>query len=113
MNRAKDRTLYFENFHLKNGTADYITTRRTYTKEFQDLGVAYEATRKIKYGEIQNFIIIYKVDPKLKKNRYVLYYQEKSGTLRKIKLKVTDLSEIGPTKKLALGDELTLGIKKL
>ena len=111
-NRSAPRTVYLENFHLKNGTDDYVTTRKTYAKEFQDLGVAYESTKKLQRDEILNCIIIYKVDNSLKKNRFVLFYQENSDTLRKIKLKLTDISSIGDAVDLNLMDELPLTFKK-
>ncbi len=112
INHAKERTMYLENFHVKNGINDYVTTRRLYASEFQDFGTAYESKRKIKTGERLDFIIIYKVSKKLNKDRFVLYYQENSGILRKIKLKVEDVSSIQKTVQYSLGDELTLHLKK-
>ena len=110
-NNAPARTVYFENFHIRNGTDDYVTTNRTYAKEFQDLGVSYETTRKIKRDEEWNCIIIYKVNKTLKKNKFVLYYQEKGGILRKIKLNIQDISHIENIKELNVGDDMDLGFK--
>ena len=110
-NNSSPRTIYLENFHLKNSDLDYVTTRKTYAKEFQDLGDAYESTSKLQKDEVLNCIIIYKVPRELKKNKFVLYYQEKGGYLRKIKLKVKDLSEISNSVELKMGDEMPLGIQ--
>ena len=96
---------------MTSKTKDYITTTKVFAEEFKDLGVAYETVAKLKRDEELNCIVIYKVDNYLDKNKFVLYYQEKSGYLRKIKLKVTDISEINKTVKLKLGEELKLDIK--
>lgn len=109
-NNSSPRTLYMENFHLKNGSYDYVTTRQTFAKEFSDLGNTYSSVKEFKRDETANFIIIYKVEKKLKKDRFVLYYQEKGGYLRKIKLKVKDLAEISDKNDLKLGDDLEVDI---
>lgn len=109
-NYSEPREVYLENFHLKNATKDYITTRKVFAKEFQDLGSTLDKTRKLKRDEEIDCIIIYKVDKILDKNRFVLYYQESSGYLRKIKLNVNDLSTI-TDKDLKLGEEIDLGFK--
>ena len=101
-----------ENFHLKNSSYDYVTTRKAFANDFKDLGNAYDAVKEFKRDETANFIIIYKVDKKLKKNRFVLYYQEGNGQLRKIKLKVRDVSKITKEKESKLGDDITFKIGK-
>ena len=111
-NHNPSRTVNLENFHIRNGVEDYITTKRLYAKEFQDLGTAYESTRKINQGDTLDLIIIYSVGKKLKKDRFVLYYQEKSGVLRKIKLKVKDISKIEESGNLDVGDEIPITIEK-
>ena len=108
INHAEARSIYFENFHVRNGTDDYVTTNKTYAHEFEDLGVPYESVKKIKRDEELRFIIIYKVANDLKKDRFVLYYQEKDGNLRKIKLKVKDISHIDDIEEKTLGDEIPL-----
>ena len=110
-NNDAPRTVYLENFHIKNGTKDYVTTNKTYSKEFRDLGNTYETTRELKRDEELDCIIVYKVDKNLNKNRFVLYYQEGSGYLRKIKLNTKDLSNMEDVKKLELGDEIDLGFR--
>lgn len=111
-NNSEPRKIYLENFHIKNSTEDYVTTKKTFAKEFQDLGNPYESTKSLKRGESFNCIIIYKVDKNLKKNRFVLYYQEAHGTLRKIKLNVKDLSTIETPTTLDLGDPVPLVLQK-
>jgi len=95
-NNAGTRSVNVNNFHIKNGNMDYITTGSTYQKEFEDLGQTYDNVKELRRGEILNMIIIYKVDKELNKNRFVLYYQEdgNEGILRKIKLNVNDVSEV-------------------
>ena len=110
INHAEPRKVYLENFHIKNGIDDYITTNKTFATEFNDLGKTYESTRKLKRDEELDCIIVYKVDKKLDKNRFVLYYQE-GGYLRKIKLKVQDVSKIEEKSYLNLGDELKINFK--
>lgn len=107
-NNSEPRTVNLDYFHLKNKTKDYITTTRVFAKEFQDLGTAYETVENLKRDEVLNCIVIYKVDNYLGKNGFVLYYQEKSGYLRKIKLKVKDLSNISEPVKLKVGDNIDL-----
>lgn len=109
-NNASPRTIYLENFHIKNTDNDYVTTRKIYANEFQDLGVAYESEKKLQQNEVLDCIIIYKVDKKLKTNKFVLFYQEAGGYLRKIKLKVKDISKVSDAVSLKMGDEMPLGI---
>lgn len=109
-NNSEARTVNLDYFHVKNKTSDYITTTKVFAKEFQDLGVSYETVKKLKRDESLDCIVIYKVDNYLDKNKFVLYYQEKSGYLRKIKLKVTDLSEISDPIELKLGEKIEFNI---
>ncbi len=109
-NNVSARTVYLENFHIQNTNYDYVTTRKVYAKEFQDLGEAYESKKELRTGEVLNCIIIYKVDKKLKTNKFILKYQEKGGYLRKIKLKVKDISKVSEAVNYKLGDEFDLGV---
>ena len=111
VNQAEPRTIYLENFHVKNGISDSITTNRTYETEFKDLGNTYESTRKLKRDEQLDCIMVYKVDKELNKNGFVLYYQEGNGYLRKIKLKLKDLSKVEEPVNLKIGDEIDLGFR--
>lgn len=100
------------NLHIKAANYDYITTETTYSSEFSDLGKSYSKVKSIKSGENLNFIIIYKVDKKINSNRFVLFYQEKNilNKLRKIKLKITDLSKIKDSASYNLGDFIDLNL---
>ena len=110
-NSSAPRKIYLENFHLKSRNKDFVTTRKTYSKEFQDLGSSYESTRELKRDETLDCIIVYKVDKNLNKNRFVLYYQENGGHLRKIKLNVKDISNISEPVNKKLGDTIDLGFR--
>ena len=107
-NNSKRRSIEMENFHIKNGTKDYVSTRKTYANEFYDLGTTYDVVKELNQGEETSFIIVYKVDKDLDKDKFVMYYQEKSGYLRKIKIKVQDLSKIEKQKDLSLGDYMKI-----
>lgn len=111
-NNSAPRKLYMENFHLKNSSYDYVTTRKAFANDFKDLGNTYDSVKEFKRDETSNFIIIYKVSNKLKRNRFVLYYQEGNGQLRKIKLKVKDVSKITKENATKLGDDITFKIGK-
>lgn len=107
-NNSAPRKLNMNNFHLKYGKLDYTTTEKTYADEFSDLGKAYERVETLSRGETLNFIAIYKVPKKLNKKRFVLYYQEDGGILRKIKLNIKDISKVKNMGTFSLGDEVTL-----
>lgn len=107
-NHDKKRNLELENFHLKNGVSDYTTTRKTYDKEFSDIGTTYDTVKELRRDETARFIIVYKVDKKLNKNNFSLFYQEKNGKLRKIKLKIKDVSTIEDKGNLNLGEDLVI-----
>lgn len=110
-NNAETRTINLDNFHLKSGVSDFTTTRKTYEKEFQDLGSTYDSTKELQNGETDESIIVFKVDKNLNKDNFALYYQEGTGTLRKIKLKITDISKIEDKGEINLGEELSFNIK--
>ena len=111
-NNSEPRNLDTGNFHLRAGTKNFGTTETTYAKEFEDLGTSYSKVKKLQRDETATFIIIYKVDKKIRKGRFVLYYQEQSGIykLRKIKLKVDDISKISDNEKLEFGDFIDIPI---
>ena len=120
-NHGEEKKINLENFHIKNGTNDYQTTHKLYASEFRDLGTSYESTKVINKNSKLNYIIIYRVENTIRKNRFVLYYQEKSGYLRKIKLNVKDISKLEEiyyievdvsfeVKEYSMGDDLVLNI---
>ena len=110
-NNDKMRKINMENFHVKNGIDDYITTGKIYEKEFNDFGECYDKVKNVKRDEEFSFIIIFKVDKKYRKNGFVLYYQENGGYLRKIKLRLNDVSKIGEIENLSVGDNIEIPIK--
>lgn len=110
-NYSEPRTVNLDYFHIKNKTKDYVTTDKVFSKEFQDLGNAYDKVRKLKRDEVLDCIVIYKVDNYLDKDKFVLYYQESSGYLRKIKLDITDLSTISDPIILNVKEPLEVNFK--
>lgn len=113
-NNLSQRTLDLNKYHIMNGTSNNTTTFQTYGTDFQDLGKTAK-NQELKKEETLNLIMVFKVDKKLNKDRFVLYYQEfQNGRahLRKIKLKIEDLSEIKeePTKKL--GEKFNFTVEK-
>lgn len=113
-NLLDDRKVNLNRFHIMNGINNYTTTDKTFETEFKDLGKAY-STLELKKDREQQLIIIFKVDKKLPKNRFVLYYQEfesnSSDHLRKIKINIEDLSKIKENTELALGSKLKFNIQ--
>lgn len=106
VNNSEPRKLDTGNFHLHAGTKKYETTETTYAKEFEDFGSCYSKVKELKRDEELSFILIYKVDKNIRKGKFVLYYQEQGGIykLRKIKLKMKDVSKIENAKVLEFGE---------
>ena len=69
-NNDAPRQLDTSNFHLNAGNLRYSTTEVTYAKEFSDLGNCYKKVKELKRDEELNFIIVYKVDKKIRKGRF-------------------------------------------
>ncbi len=113
-NNVKARTINLNRFHIINGTSNYSHTERVYGTQFQDLGKTYEK-KNLRSGDTLNMIMIYRVKKGERINRYVLYYQEfnndNTNHLRKIKLKVDDVSKIEKEEPADLGDVITLNMK--
>lgn len=107
-NNSVPRTIEMENFHVRNTVKDFVSTRTTYAKEFVDLGKTYDIVKELKRDEETSFIIVFKVDKNLNKNKFVVCYQEKDGYLRKIQADIVDLSEVKKHKDLELGDNLKI-----
>ena len=110
-NKSAPRTIRLENFHLKNGVSEFSSTGMNYEKEFQDLGKTYESVKELARDETADMIVVFKVDKDLRKDNFSLFYQEKDGNLRKIRLKITDISKIEDKGIINLGEELTLKLK--
>lgn len=108
-NNWSSRELNLNNFHLQNATNNYSQISKLYAHDFADLGKTYDSVKTLKRDESIDLILIYRVDKKLPKNRFALYYQELDKDppyLRKIKLKIEDISEIKKQKALSMGDTL-------
>ena len=112
-NNATMRTINIDHFHLFNGVSDYTESSKTNEKYFKDMGPIYDES-ELGRGKSKTFLMIFKVKKDLKPNGFVLFYQEYNGSntyLRKIKLKVNNLSKIKTQKDMALGDDFTITIK--
>jgi len=111
-NNYNYRKLDTSSFRLLNGINSYNETNQTYGAEFEDFGEVYD-DKAIESGKSRNIILIYRVDNKLKTNRFVLVYQELGGenTLRKIKLKMKDLTNINEKSNLNTGDSMKVTLK--
>ena len=107
-NRAASRSIYTDYFHIKAGSNDFQPTDSTYATEFTDFGKVMSSVTKVKNAETINCILVYKVDKNMSKNRYVLFYQEKGGKLRKIKLNIKDVSKIEEVPEIDFGDEIVI-----
>lgn len=110
INNGDTRLLNLEKFHIRSGNQDYKTTNKIYQKEFKDLGQTYDFEQKLKHNGKLDCIIIYKVDNNINVNKFVLFYQERNGHLRKIKLNTDDLSKIAPAEDKELGDKIDIDL---
>lgn len=115
INNMPKRKVNFNNFHIMNGTYNYTPTAKKYEESFMDLGTTYDE-KTLGKGERFNTLLIYKVSKELNPKKFVLYYQEvSSGSnyLRKIKLKLKDISEIKDNKTLELTEEMKISLKNI
>lgn len=114
-NNASMREIDLNKFHVMNGISDYTTTSKTYGTEFQDFGKTYES-KELKSGEQFNLIMVFRVSKQLSPKHFVLYYQEFNNKgephLRKIKLKLNDMSKIEKQKTVSLGEPLEFVLEK-
>lgn len=109
-NNGSKRVFDAENFHLVNQNHDYSYSGNVYSNKFSDLGNSYPI-RKLNNGEVVTFALIFKVSDKLQSDKFVLYYQQykngKTAYLRKIKLKLNDVSKINKNvEEKTLGQEM-------
>lgn len=112
-NNAETREIDLNKFHVMNGIKNYTTTAKTYETEFQDYGKAY-SSKELKRDESFDLIMIFKVDKKASKRRFVLYYQEFNNNephLRKIKLNLNDVSEINKKDPIKLNEEMNFTLE--
>ncbi len=99
-----------DRYHLMNGSID--KTFNSYNaSSFSDFGDSQEKVSTLKSGGSRSFYMVYKVPSKLNNRRFVMYYQELGGKLgsylRKIKLKVKDVSKIDDAGTFKTGDKIT------
>ena len=109
-NNAKKRKVNFNRFHIMNRTYNHSPTNKTYETAFKDLGTTIEDLT-LSSSEEKTLLLIYKVSAKEELDKFVLYYQELNGNdkhLRKIKLKLNNLSKINQEKQVELGDVMTI-----
>lgn len=108
-NNSSGRSMNMSNFHLVNGKTDITHTSGTYSKYFNDIGKEYDL-RDFTSGEERTFALIFKVDNKLKKDNFILYYQQyktrKNIYLRKMKLSLKDVSLITKNPPKNIGEDL-------
>lgn len=113
-NNFNKRKINFNRFHIMNGIENYSPTSKVYATYFEDFGVAYD-DKTIAKDEEFNTLLIYRVSKKLNKNKFVLYYQEfgsdNTSRLRKIKVKVNDVSNIIENDIKQLTDSVSLNIR--
>ncbi len=98
-----------DRYHLMNGGSDY-TYKSFYNSYFTDIGEPADGKVSLYGGKSREMYLVFRVKEKLRKNRFVLYYQELGGKLgshlRKVKLKMTDVSEVKDTGEYKIGDEI-------
>lgn len=113
-NNLSMREIDLNKFHIMNGISDYVTTDKTYGTEFQDFGTTYNK-KELKSGEEFNLIMVFRVNKSESVKRFVLYYQEFNNQslphLRKIKLKLNNMTEINEQKAITIGEELKFNLK--
>ena len=102
----------FKRYHLMNASVDKINTV-FYDNSFKDVGNLVSGDNILHSNQEKSFVLVYKVSKKLENNRFVLYFQEynnesNSTYLRKIKLKLDDVSEIQKPKVYNIGDNINI-----
>lgn len=113
-NKEAPRKINIDNFHLYNGVNNYTQLSNRFASDFEDLGKVYDQKTEINRDQSTEFILIFRVDKDLKRNQFVLYYQEINGDnpyLRKIKIDTKDVSNIKDNGYLKLGEEMEVKVK--
>ena len=110
INRSNEREMNMTRFHLLNGLSSFVNTL-TYNQSFTDLGKPYDKTA-LKSQEERTFLLIYEVDKDLDNEKFVLTYQEVVNSqtldLKKIKLNLTDLSQVNVAEEKKLEEDMTV-----
>ncbi len=110
VNNGASRVFDGNDFHIVNGAKNYTFQGNSYSSMFKDIGEEYPIG-KIKHGGKRNFALIFKVDKDLNYKKFILYYQEYRGRtsyLRKIKLKLNDVSKIEDVSTKSIGKEIVV-----
>ena len=113
-NNWGERELNLNNFHIVKGIDNYTQVSTTHATDFEDLGKTVDSIQTIKRDETINTILIYKIkkDKRVRTNKYVLFYQEINGGsntyLRKIKLKIKDISQLNAVKEYKVDDKMVI-----
>lgn len=102
----------FERYHLMNASIDKTNTI-FYDSYFKDVGNLVSNDNRLNSNQEKTFVLVYKVPKKLENDRFVLYFQEynnesNSTYLRKIKLKMDDVSEIKKAKVYNIGENINI-----
>ena len=100
-----------DRYHLMNGNSDK-TYNSYYSSYFKDLGKTADTNTKISPNVERKYYMVYKVKDTMNSRRFVMYYQELGGIagdyLRKIKLKLNDVSKIEDVKTYGIDEKITL-----
>lgn len=108
-----DREVDFNKFHIKNGVDSYTYTSDNYATDFEDFDNIVD-NFTLRSGQTSKFTLIYKVSKDLENDKFVLYYQEINGfnmtQLRKIKIKVKDVSKIIKQKEKKMNENISFGL---
>ena len=110
INNGPSREFNGNDFHIVNGNKNYTFQGNTYSDSFSDIGNSFPVG-KLKNGVKREVALVFKVNKKLNYKNFVLYYQEYKGNtsyLRKIKLKLENVSEINETKTIKIGETLKI-----
>lgn len=110
-NSSSDLKPDFSRYHLMN-TSVHRTPTIFYDNNFKDLGNLISDDNLLNAGTEKEFVLVYKVPNKLKDDKFVLYFQEYNGRndtyLRKIKLKIDNVSDIKKEKVYNLNDNINI-----
>ena len=110
-NLGTNRSMYTDRFHLMNRSREGERAPQ-YQTYFSQYGHTYDDT-EFANNETKEFTLIYRVESKWWKRRYMLYYQglDKSFLLRKVRLKVKDYQKVKSEDEKKLKQVLKIGQK--
>ena len=110
-NLGASRAMYTDRFHLMNLNREGERASQ-YEDYFKEYGHTYDDT-EFANNETKEFTMIYRVNSKWWKSRYMLYYQglDKSYLLRKVRLKVKDYRKVETKDTKKLNQVMKIGNK--